>query len=459
MNIEGDPLASEDDQSSRIAHALAREEQAGFLLVLYARFVVLTILLVWAIFTARPEYAVVYAGILFAFAALGVLPLAMHRYGMLSTKWMAGFMTIDVILLTIVLMVPGSMFPSTLTPQFNLQLPGFLYLCLFVVGMAVSYSPALVLWTGFVAIVCWSTGMIWIANLPDSLSYSFSQLLDPERFTDERRVEITSSRLFVSLSHWYNRMLFLGLVTLVLAIAVWRSRRMLRRQIIAESARANLSRYFSPNMVDRLSTGDTTLEDVDTRNIAVLFVDIVGFTEIAERLGSQQVIKLLREFHGRIAHTIFDHGGTIDKYIGDAVMANFGSPETGKCDATDALRCAYAIIDEVSHMNAERQEKGLEEIQIGIGIHYGEVVTGNIGDSHHLEYAVLGDTVNLASRLERLTRKLQSQLVVSDEFVTKVKKENDNAERLLRHLIEDERTKVRGRSQQVSVWKHSSPQT
>ena len=105
------------------------------------------------------------------------------------------------------------------------------------------------------------------------------------------------------------------------------------------------------------------------------------------------------------------------------------------------------------------EEKGLEKIQIGIGIHYGEVVTGNIGDSHHLEYAVLGDTVNLASRLERLTRKLQSQLVVSDEFVTKVKNENDNAEKLLRHLIEDERTKVRGRSQQVSVWKYSSLQT
>ncbi len=459
MSIGEERQAFEDNQSSRIAYALAKEEQTGFLLVLYARFVVLTVLLIWAIFTARAEYAVVYAGILFAFAALGVLPLAMHRYGMLSTKWMAGFMTIDVILLTIVLMVPGSMFPSTLTPQFNLQLPGFLYLCLFVVGMAVSYSPTLVLWTGFVAIVCWSIGMVWIANLPDSLSYSFSQLLDPARFTDERRVEITSSRLFVSLSHWYNRMLFLGLVTLVLAIAVWRSRRMLQRQIMAESARANLSRYFSPNMVDRLSTGDTTLEDVDTRNIAVLFVDIVGFTEIAERQGPQQIMKLLREFHGRIAQTIFDHGGTIDKYIGDAVMANFGSPEIGKHDASDALRCAYAIIDEVSQMNAERQEKGLEEIRIGIGIHYGEVVTGNIGDSHHLEYAVLGDTVNLASRLERLTRKLQSQLVVSDEFVTKVKSENDNPEQLLRHLIEDERTKVRGRSQQVSVWKFLPFQT
>lgn len=444
---------SQINRSSRLADAFSKEEQSGLLLVLYARFVVLAILLVWAISTARAEFAVLYAGVLLAFAALGAFPLVLHWYGVSSLRWMAGFLTLDVLLLTYVLMVPGSMFSSTLTPQFNLQLPNFLYLCLFVVGMAISYSPMMVLWIGFVAIVAWSIGMFWIAGLPDSLTYSFAQLLDPDQFTDSERIEITSSRLFVSISHWYNRVLFLGLVTLILAVAVWRSKNLVHRQLSSEAARVNLSRYFSPNMVDHLSNHDSTLDTVDTRSIAVLFVDIVGFTGIAERMGPQRVIELLRSFHSRMAGAVFAHGGTIDKYIGDAVMANFGTPVVGACDASNALRCAYAMTREIEQWNIEQQNCDQETIKIGIGIHYGEVVTGNIGDEHRLEYAVLGDTVNLASRLERLTRSLDSQVVVSAEFVSRVKAENSDSDDLIKPLAQDLTTTVRGRKQQVSVWK------
>ena len=389
--METNPDTGRQRQQQRLLAAFAKEEQAGLTFVLYARFVVLAILLVWATVTARAEYAQVYAVIILAFAVLGALPLVLRRYGISGLRVMAAFFTLDVVLLTYVLMVPGSMFPSTLTPQFNLQLPNFLYLCLFVVGMAISYSLMLVLWTGVVAIVAWSAGMLWIISLPDSLVYSFNDLLDLAQFSDEERIRTTSSRLFVSLTHWYNRVLFFALVTAVLAAAVWRSRRLVQRQIASEAARTSLSRYFSPNMVERLSAQDGALEAVDTRRIAVLFVDMVGFTEIAERLEPQQVIATLRSFHRRMAHTVFDHGGTIDKYIGDALMANFGTPEAGPSDASNALRCAFAMIGEVEKWNAKRQQQGAEAIHIGIGVHFGEVVTGNIGDENHLEYAVLGE--------------------------------------------------------------------
>lgn len=447
------PTNSRRRQRRRLFEAFAQEERRGLLFVLYARFLVLLILLVWAVTTARGEYALVYAGILIVFAALGALPLIMHWKGIFKPKWVAGFFTLDALLLTYVLMVPGSMFPSTLTPQFNLQLPSFLYLCLFVVGMAISYSPLLVLWIGFVAICAWSAGMVWIVGLPDSIAYTFSQLLDSSQFTDEARVEITSSRLFVSLTHWYNRILFLGLVTLILAAVVWRSRRLVERQITSEAARQNLSRYFSPNMVDRLSSGDATLDQTSTRKVAIIFVDIVGFTEIAERLGPQNVIELLRSFHSRMARTVFAHGGTIDKYIGDALMANFGTPEVGPNDASNALRCAFSMIEGLEQWNGERRELDMEPIEIGIGIHYGEVVTGNIGDENHLEFAVLGDTVNLASRLEKLTRKFRCKMVVSSDLVSKIRTENDDDGRLLKSLVEERTTVVRGRSQPVSVWR------
>ena len=437
----------------RLREAFTAEERSGLTFVLYARFLVLAVLLIWAFTTARAEYALVYLAVIAAFALLGALPLVLRRFGFTDLRWMALFFTLDVLLLTYVLMVPGSMFPSTLTPQFNLQMPSFLYLSLFVVGMAISYSPMLVLWTGTIAIAAWCIGMFWVLSLPETLAYSFSQLLDPAHFTAEQRVEITSSRQFVSLTHWYNRVLFLGLVTLVIAAAVWRSRRLVRRQITSEAARANLSRYFSPNMVERLSSADSTLEEVDSRNIAVLFIDIVGFTELSERLGPHAVIEMLRGFHRRMAQSVFDHGGTIDKYIGDALMANFGTPEAGPQDATNALCCAYAMVRDIDDWNKERIGEAQEAIEIGIGIHYGEVVTGNIGGDNHLEYAVLGDTVNLASRLERLTRDLDSQIVVSAELVEQIRAETPESEAILRPLSEDRATHVRGRKQPVSVWR------
>ncbi|MEM9107462.1 MAG: adenylate/guanylate cyclase domain-containing protein, partial [Pseudomonadota bacterium] len=442
---------------SRIREALKNEEQSGLVLVLLARFVVLALLLVWAIVGARAEYAIVYAGILAVFAVLGILPILLRRFGISGLGVMAVFFTIDVLLLTYVLMVPGSMFPSTLTPQFNLQLPNFLYLCLFVVGMAISYSPYLVLWIGFIACVAWSIGMFWIISLPESMSYTFAQLLDTSRFSDAERVAITSSRDFVSLSHWYNRIVFLAILSAIVAVAVWRSRRLLQRQITSEAARANLSRYFSPNMVESLASGDSTLEDVNARKIAILFVDMIDFTQTAEKIGAHGVIDLLREYHGKMTGTVFAHGGTIDKYIGDALMANFGTPDIGPHDASNALRCAYALIEDIDAWNQERQQRGEEPVRIGIGLHYGDVVTGNIGDEHFLEFAVVGDTVNVASRLERLTRQVSSPLVVSADLVEKVQREGEDAAKLLAPLSRDESMTVKGRQQPVQIWKLVDP--
>lgn len=446
-------LSQRDNSNVRLAESFAKEEQSGLVLVLYARFIVLAVLLIWAIGTARAENAIVYAGIITMFAILGALPLLLRRYGFSSLWWMAAFFTVDVILLTYILMVPVSTFSSTLTPQFNLQLPNFLYLCLFVVGMAISYSPLLVLWVGFAACIAWSAGMLWIVSLPDSLAFSYAQLLDPAQFTDEQRIEITSSRLFVSLSHWYNRVLFLALVSLVIATSVWRSRRLLQRQISSEAARMNLSRYFSPKMVDRISTGESALENVNASQIAVLFVDIVGFTELAERLGAQRVIELLRGFHKRMAGKVFEHGGTVDKYIGDALMANFGTPEVGPHDGSNALRCALAMIEEIEAWNKELLSQNDKPVSIGVGVHFGEVVTGNIGDDHHLEYAVIGDTVNVASRLESLTRQLNNPLVVSAELVDQIIKEGDGSDSLIARLTEDKTTHVKGRKQPIGIWK------
>jgi adenylate cyclase len=176
-------------------------------------------------------------------------------------------------------------------------------------------------------------------------------------------------------------------------------------------------------MVEQLAETDDPLGEVKTQKAAVLFADIVGFTAISEKLSPEQTIALLRRFHQGAADTIFAHGGTVDKFIGDAVMATFGTPEVGRHDASDALACALRIEQGVTELNAQLRAEGLPPIAVGIGLHYGPIVMGDIGGEGRLEFAVIGDSVNVASRLQELTRSLKIRMLVSCDLAEAVRAE------------------------------------
>jgi adenylate cyclase len=151
-----------------------------------------------------------------------------------------------------------------------------------------------------------------------------------------------------------------------------------------------------------------------------------------------------------VTPVIFEHGGTLEKYIGDAVMATFGTPSPGPDDATRALRCAVRLAAETSRWSAERAARGERPVEIGIGVHYGNAVVGSIGDGQRLDYLVIGDTVNVTSRLERLTREIDAQIVITDELVTQVRAEN--AKGLLDSFTRHGEVRVAGRDQPVTIW-------
>ena len=227
-----------------------------------------------------------------------------------------------------------------------------------------------------------------------------------------------------------------------------RARRLVERQAAAERERANLSRYFSPNLVDELAQTDQPLGPTRQQPVAVLFADLVGFTQLAETLPPTEVIALLREFHGRMQAAVFAHGGTVDKYIGDAVMATFGTPRSGPVDATNALAAARAMRDAVAAWNVARQAAGEAAVRVGIGVHYGAVVLGDIGGESRLEFAVLGDAVNVASRLERLTRQLDAVIVASDAVVAQARLEGAGGV----GLVPGPPQTLRGRTAPVGIW-------
>jgi len=230
-----------------------------------------------------------------------------------------------------------------------------------------------------------------------------------------------------------------------------------QRRAAAERARTNLSRYFSPNIVEILAQRDEPLGAVRRQTVAVMFVDIVGFTAMAERMAPEAVVGMLREFHNRMTHQIFACGGTVEKYIGDAIFAVFGLPVAGREDALNALRCADLMVAALAEWNAERASAGEPPLAIGIGLNYGAAVIGDVGSKHSLSFTVIGDTVNTASRLQSLTRGLATPLVVGDALVEAVRADpRDEGVALLDRLADQGEQTLRGRANTVRVWSRSA---
>ncbi len=226
-----------------------------------------------------------------------------------------------------------------------------------------------------------------------------------------------------------------------------------RLHAAAERARSNLSRYFSPNIVEILAAQDEPLGAVRRQIVAVLFVDIVGFTRMAEAMPPEAVVTLLRRFHERMTAQIFACGGTVEKYIGDEIFAVFGVPTPSEDDAANALICAGRMLETLDGWNEERIGEGETPIAIGIGLNYGPAVLGDVGSEHSMSFTVIGDTVNTASRLQALTRTLETPLVVGSPLVDAIgTRSSEAAASLVSRLLDHGEQMLRGRTGPVRLW-------
>jgi adenylate cyclase len=164
--------------------------------------------------------------------------------------------------------------------------------------------------------------------------------------------------------------------------------------------RSNFERYFAPNVAaDIAQQGEAIRQGGERRPTTVLFSDIRGFTAIAEAMGPDAIATFLSEYFSEMVEVIFEHGGTLDKFIGDAVMALWGSPIAHVDDPDRAVRAALGMQRAIGRLNERWVAQGRPEIGVGIGINHGEVFAGNIGSHRRLEYTVIGDAVNVAARL------------------------------------------------------------
>ncbi|MBL7075676.1 GAF domain-containing protein [candidate division KSB1 bacterium] len=165
--------------------------------------------------------------------------------------------------------------------------------------------------------------------------------------------------------------------------------------------RSNLQRYLSPNLVDDIMNKKKDLALGGERvECSILFADICGFTALSEKMSSEEVVRMLNEYFTRMADIIFKHGGTLDKFMGDGILVLFGTPVFSDQSALEAVDCAFGMQQESEKLAREWAQKGWPTFKMRIGINTGAVVAGNIGSPQRMDYTVIGDGVNLASRVE-----------------------------------------------------------
>jgi adenylate cyclase len=428
--------------------ALAESKREGLWLAVRARWVALAVIAV-TLPILNPHWDVLYyVASLGLFAGIAWAQLKVGKAGVSRPELFLMFC--DLALMTFLAVVPNPWAPGGWPIGMQFRFNTFIYFFVLLSTATLAYSWRTVIAMGTWTAGLWAIGVGWAYYFHADTYAALAERVRAAVGSDVRMFAAIDPTT-INVPARFQEVVVFVIVAVTLAVAVRRSNALLVSHAGIERERSNLARYFSPNVVEQLSKNDEPLKQVRTENVAVLFTDIVGFTAYADGRSPADVIGTLRLFHGRMEREIFRHGGTLDKYLGDGLMATFGTPFAGNSDACNALRCAQAMLASVDDLNCERKSRGEPPIRISIGLHYGQVVLGDIG-LNRLEFAVIGTTVNAASRLESLTREFGCALIASDDLVQQARTEAGSSNADFAHLVARPPQAIRGLERPLGIW-------
>ena len=224
--------------------------------------------------------------------------------------------------------------------------------------------------------------------------------------------------------------------------------RRMRRDV--ERQRSNLARYHSPIVADMLAQEGLREMPEREQYAAILFVDLAGFTRRSEHMTPAETAQFLRNFHYRVERAVLEEGGVLEQFTGDGAMVIFGLPSPNANDAAAALACARALVADITAWSRDLAAAGDEPMRVGVGVHYGPVVIARVGGHKQIHLTATGDTVNVASRLEALTRTYNANIIVSEALVSAVRAVR--REDLLADFAALAPQAIRGRDEKIGIW-------
>lgn len=326
------------------------------------------------------------------YAAFTALRLYLAYSGGLTLPWRIVSVLVDVLFLM------GTIWSFHIQygqpAAFYLKAPTLLYVFIFIALRALSVSPAYVLFTGIAAAAGWLLLLLYALAEPGGLALVTRDYVD----------YLTSAKILIGGE--IDKVISILLAAGVLSVAVARARDLLHRAVADQAAAAQLARFFSPDIAARLKEADELLRpgEAEQGEAAAMFIDLRGFTKLAARLPAQTLLGLLREYQRIVIKAVHAHRGSVITFLGDGVMVTFGATQPSRSYCADALRCAEALLEALNEWSEARRRRGDEASAVGIGIDYGAVTCGVIGDEGRLEFAVIGDPVNRAAKLQNHTK-------------------------------------------------------
>jgi adenylate cyclase len=290
--------------------------------------------------------------------------------------------------------------------SFILKAPTLLYVFIFIAIRALRFKPRFVLAAGAAAAIGWALVIVYVVRIDpgdNMLTRSYVEYLTSNSILIGAEVDKIMSILFV---------------TAILALAVNGSGNLLVRAISEQSAANDLSRFFDTSVAQGIRNQRQELRagTGEKFRVTIMMIDIRGFTTLAERLEASAILEVLSAYHRQMIPVVQSHGGVIDKFMGDGILAVFGVGEGAKSPAADALRACEEIFDDLAEWpKSEPVFEKIPPIRIGVGLASGMVSYGPVGGGERLEMTAIGKPVNLAAKLEKHNKKRKSLLICDDE--------------------------------------------
>ncbi len=286
--------------------------------------------------------------------------------------------------------------------SFALKAPALLYVFIFIALRALRFQARFVLAAGIVAIIGWVAMIFYVI------------MIDPSdnMLTRNYVTYLTSNSILIGAE--LDKIISISFVTAILAVAVRGGNNLLVKAIAEQSAARDLSRFFDEAVAEdiRNSADEIKAGEGENRQAAILNVDIRGFTKMAAQTDASKVMAILAAYQDRVVSIIQANGGTIDKFMGDGIMATFGAARPSDTYAADALRAVDAIAADAATWHAEASELALVgHDAIGLSVASGSIIFGAVGKENRLEFTVIGDAVNRSAKLEKTNKQLNSMAV------------------------------------------------
>jgi adenylate cyclase len=377
----------------RVQRAIDAEQQASELVIAWAQFAVVAVFgTLYAVSpkTFRPDAAFApVPWVLGAYFTFTLLRIHLSHRRFLPRWFLALSVVADIGLLMALIWSFHVQYEQP--AAFYLKAPTLLYVFIFIALRALRFEVL------FVALAGLAAAAGWLALL------FYAVVLDPAAAPVTRNYVMYMTSNHVLVGAEFDKIISILVTTAIIALAIVRARRLLVRAVAEQAAARELKRFFAPEIAEAITDAEQRIEPGRgvVREAAILHCDIRGFTALAQRVAPDALMQLLADYQARMVAEIRRHGGSVDKFLGDGILASFGAARPSATYAADAMRAVAALAAAARDWAASRRAANAEPLAIGVAVAVGPVVFGAVGDASRLEYTVIGEPVNLVARLDK----------------------------------------------------------